>query len=392
MEIRNYDVCVIGGGINGVGIARDAALQGLSVCLLEQSELAAGTSSKSTKIIHGGLRYLENYDFKMVGEALRERAILMDVAPDDLITPMEFILPHEAGLRPFAMLWAGVKLYNFMAPDSSIFSQSKVSLRGGNYGAPLQERYKNGLSYYDGWTNDTALVRANAADAKELGADIFEHQAIREMRDEDGVWRIKTDDKTITARMAVNATGPWVRQFTGAHNLDEAGLPDIRLVKGSHIIVPRQYDGDHAYILQQDDGRIIFAIPYNDDQTLIGTTEEDFAGDPKDAKISQSEIQYLCAAFNRSFENKITPDDIIGTYSGVRPLMDDGTKNASKASRDHSFYKHKKTAAPLWSLYGGKLTTYRSFAEEVTRAICKQDGRPYAPHTLTRKLPAGFHI
>lgn len=396
MNSKTYDLCVIGGGINGVGIARDAALQGLSVCLLEAHDLAAGTSQYSTKLIHGGLRYLENYEFKMVREALIERKRLLSIAPD-LITPLEIILPHDNAQRPKWMIRAGLFLYDYLVPNRGVPASRGVDLTGSLYGDPLKNKYTAGFAYYDGWTDDAELVRRNAVDAASLGVDIFTHHACTRMNDGRHEWSITArdilaqDDKSFTAKMIVNATGPWVRRVIDALGLDEGedGLPNVKMVKGSHIIVPRQYDGDHAYILQQSDGRIIFAIPYKDDMTLIGTTEEAFDGDPIEADISKQESAYLIAAYNKSFEKEIRAEDIVDTYSGVRPLFDDGSENASKVTRDFKIYRHQQTGAPLWSIFGGKLTTFRILSEKAVRKICREEGKAYVAHTRTRPLPLG---
>lgn len=394
MNEIQYDLCVIGGGINGAGIARDAALNGLSVCLLEAHELAAGTSSSSTKLIHGGLRYLENYEFKMVREALIERKRLFKVAPD-MIVPLEIIIPHDNAQRPKWMIRAGLFLYDYLVPKRGVPASRGVNLKSSIYGAPLQDRFTAGFAYFDGWTDDAALVRRNAHDAAAHGANVLTRHACTGLREEGGVWRVTAHDilgnadKVLSAKMVVNATGPWVRRVVDELGVGdgEADLPNVKMVKGSHIIVPRRYDGEHAYLLQQADGRVIFVIPYKDNTTLIGTTEEAFEGDPIEAEISSAEMEYLCAAYSASFTEPITVEDIVDTYSGVRPLFDDGAVNASKVTRDFKIYRHKAAGAPLWSIFGGKLTTYRILSEKVLRKVCGEAGRRYVPHTRTTLLP-----
>jgi len=295
------------------------------------------------------------------------------------------------------MIRIGLFLYDYLVFNRGVPASRAVDLTAPQYGAPLNDSYSAGFSYYDGWTDDAELVRRNAADAVTLGVDILTHHACIEMNEEQGAWSVTARDvignadKNITAKTVVNATGPWVRRVIDGLGLDagEAQLPNVKMVKGSHIIVPRQYDGDHAYILQQSDGRIIFAIPYKNETTLIGTTEEAFEGDPIEAEISNAEIEYLCAAYNESFAAPIAPDDIVDTYSGVRPLFDDGRENASKVTRDFRIYRHKNPVAPMWSVFGGKLTTFRILSEKAVRKVCKELGRDYAPHTRTRPLPRG---
>ena len=367
-----YDIAIIGGGINGAGIARDASGQGLKTLLLEADDLGQATSSASTKLIHGGLRYLEYYEFSLVRKALKERETLLELAPH-IIWPLEFILPHNAGMRPKWMIRAGLWLYDNLARRKHLPGSRAVRLDDEDvYGRPLAGHLKNGFSYSDCWVEDSRLVLLNALDASERGADIRLHERCQEIKALDNShWSIKSEKGDYEARMLVNATGPWVDQF-----LDSAGpeqesprQQSIRLVKGSHIVVPKIYEGDHCYTLQLPDGRAMFVIPYEKNYTLIGTTEEAFRDDPGKAGISDEEISYMCRFVSENFKTRLDTDDVIWTYSGVRPLLEDTTKNdeknASKVTRDYRLVKTFVDDAPLVSVYGGKITTYRVLAQDV---------------------------
>lgn len=379
-----YDLCVIGGGINGAGVARDAAGRGLSVLLLEAGDLASGTSSASTKLIHGGLRYLENYDFKLVRESLQERRRLFQIAPH-LITPLKIILPHRSGQRPYWLIRLGLFIYDRLGGGSGGMPKSqKVRF---DHTSPLNTTYHKGFFYYDGWTDDAALVRANALDAEKRGAVVLTQCPVQSLKADKAVWHIGTPKGEFQARTVVNATGPWARQVLESTGLTGPDVPQMRLVKGSHIIVPRQYAGGEAYILQQPDGRIVFVIPYQGKFTLIGTTEEEYTGDPGRAVISPAETDYLCDAYNRDFKATITPADITRTYSGVRPLFDDGQDSATKASRDHRIYHHTDQSAPLLSIFGGKLTTFRLVAEQTVDQLCGLLDHKVRRWTADEKLP-----
>lgn len=372
----DYDMCVIGGGINGVGIAREAAGRGLSVLLVEAQDLAQATSSASTKLIHGGLRYLEMGEFRLVRESLKEREVLLRTAPH-IVSPLEFVLPHVAGLRPKWMISLGLFFYDRLAGRKKLTSSSAVSLNDSLLGLPLQAGYRDGFKYADCRVSDSRLVVLNAIDAKARGAEILTRTACMQvgmMHDTD-FWYVslkdfKTGDEfQISARMVVNAAGPWVRGILDASDLSKDDTPDIRLVKGSHLVVPRLYDGDHAYILQQPDKRIVFAIPYEDDFTLIGTTDEAFNGDAAKPFVSDAEKDYLCAAVNRFFERQITSDDAVWSYSGVRSLLDDGSSESRKVTRDYKLHLDTSRAAPILSVFGGKLTTYRILAQHAVDKI-----------------------
>jgi len=391
IELKEYDLCVIGGGINGAGVARDAAGRGLSVCLLEARDLASGTSSASSKLIHGGLRYLEFYDFKLVRESLMERERLLNIAPH-IIWPMTFILPHDEHQRSHILIRIGLFLYDFLAPRKKLKRSRAINLDKSSLGGPLKTGYHKGFSYSDCWVEDSRLVALNAMDAHEKGAEIKTRSPCTGLkRDGDG-WLVNYEEggqpETLKAKMVVNAAGPWVRQFLEACDLAGPGVPQMNLVKGSHIIVNKAYDGDHAYILQQRDGRIVFVLPYQQDFTLIGTTEEKFEGDIYEARISPGEMDYLMKAFNQSFQQQLTNRDVLWTYSGVRPLFDDGEDNMRKASRDFKFHIHD-TEAPMLSIFGGKLTTYRVVTEQAVDELLALQGRSAQSWTAQKPLPGG---
>ena len=395
----HFDLCVIGGGINGAGIARDAAGRGLSVLLVEAQDLAGGTSSASTKLVHGGLRYLEHFEFKMVHEALKERTILLRMAPH-LVRRQDFVLPHEAHQRPLWMIRAGLFLYDHLGAGARkrILPRSRyVDLREGALGEPLRSAYTDGFVYSDGWVDDSRLVVLNAVDAAARGARVMTYTDCYRLEVQGGRWIVSLCDtksgrtSRASVSMVVNATGPWVGQFLARMGLDEGDhdIPHLRLVKGSHIILPRQYAGEQAYILQQPDGRVVFAIPYEREYTLVGTTEEDYEGDPREAMASDAEVTYLCEAYNRAFEASILPSDVLFTYSGVRPLFDDGHKTASAVTRDYRIYHHSRFAPPLLSVFGGKLTTYRVVSEKVVDRLIALSARNRPRWTVREPLAGG---
>jgi len=391
-----YDLCVIGGGINGAGIARDAAGRGLKVLLLEAEDLAGATSSSSTKLIHGGLRYLEYYEFKLVRESLKERETLLSMAPH-VIWPMEFILPHTPEQRPAWMIRLGLFLYDHLAKREKLDGSKGVNLSDDTRGASLKDTYKKGFSYADCWADDSRLVVLNAQSAVQKGATILTRHACTKIVHEGRNWSVHYhdkrggDDHLARCGMVINAAGPWVRDVLDQSQLtdDDIGVPSIRLVKGSHIIVRRQYEGAHAFILQQSDNRIIFAIPYEQDYTLIGTTEEEFSGDARDSMISDDEMAYLVDAYNASFKTPITKDDVEWTYSGVRPLFDEGGEDATKATRDYKLYEHAGFDAPMISVFGGKLTTYRKLAEAAVNRLVELSGRHAPAWSASEPLPGG---
>jgi glycerol-3-phosphate dehydrogenase len=397
METRSYDLLVIGGGINGAGIARDAAGRGLSVLLVEKDDLGAHTSSASTKLIHGGLRYLEHYEFRLVGEALAEREVLLRVAPH-LIEPLSFVLPHEPHLRPAWMIRAGLFLYDRLGGRMTLPKSVSVRLDGTRYGAGLKPRFRKGFVYADARVDDARLVVCNAIDARARGADVRVHTALTAARRDNGVWRATLAEATgaiseVTARALVNAAGPWVRDVLG----ELAGVPitaGVRHVKGSHIVVPRVHDQPHAYILQNADNRIVFVIPYQDRYSLIGTTDVPVEHYAQPA-ISDEETYYLLTLANTYLERPLAASDVVWSYSGVRPLYDDGTSDPSAITRDYVLQLEaaRDTAnaplAPVLSIFGGKITTYRKLAEAALAEL-----RPFFPAmraswTHATPLPGG---
>lgn len=395
MNKTDYDLCVIGGGINGAGIARDAAGRGLSVLLVEARDLGGATSSSSTKLIHGGLRYLEFFEFKLVRDSLRERETLFSIAPH-IISPLEFVLPHSPEQRPFWMIRLGLFLYDHLVRRKLLDQSRGVNLNASTLGVPLKSQYSRGFCYADCWVDDSRLVVLNAVDAADKGAKIMTRTKCTKIIPHRDHWEIKIKPEkkkaeTVTASMVVNAAGPWVRNVLEESGLESTvkPLPNIRLVKGSHIIIERSYDGDHAYVTQQSDGRIVFAIPYEHDYTLIGTTEEDFTGDLYDARISDQEMAYLVDAYNSHFQQEITEKDAIWTYSGVRPLFDDGHENSREVSRDFVLHEHLESRAPMISVFGGKLTTYRIVAEKTVQRLLYLDNRYSNPWTAEAPLPGG---
>ncbi len=366
---RVYDIAVIGGGINGCGIARDAAGRGLDVLLCEMSDLGGATSSASTKLIHGGLRYLEHFEFRLVRHALTEREVLWRLAPH-IIWTLRFVLPHRRGLRPAWMLRLGLLLYDHLGGRKLLPPSRTLHLATDPAGAPLRDVSSVGFEYSDCWVQDNRLVVLNARDAVAHGADIRVHTACRSARRVGALWRLELEDVatgarfTVEARALVNAAGPWVDGvLSGVIGVD--GSASVRLVQGSHIVVRRLYDHDRCYIFQNPDGRIVFAIPYEDDFTLIGTTDHDYAGDPAAVHATEAEIDYLCEAASSYFKTRVTRDDVVWTYSGVRPLFDDGAGAAQKTTRDYVLKLDGGGAqAPLLSVFGGKITTYRCLAED----------------------------
>ncbi len=404
----DYDLCVIGGGINGVGIARDAAGRGLSVLLVEAQDLAGATSSASTKLVHGGLRYLESYEFKLVKESLRERETLLKAAPH-IIWPMRFVLPHDSHLRPYWMIKVGLFLYDRLGGRKKLGKSDALDFATNSIADPLQDKYARGFSYADCWVEDSRLVVLNAMDAYERGAVILPRTACVHMEpfghekgQEQKGWNVHLknmlngDEFQVSAGMVVNAAGPWVRSLLEGSNLtavedDEKDfVPNVRLVKGSHIIVPKIYDGAQTFILQQPDGRIVFTIPYEEKYSLIGTTDVPFEGDAADVVIDAEEVIYLCDAVNRSFKKTIMPEDVVWTYSGVRSLVEDGAKSASKVTRDYKLYVDERYGPPILSVFGGKITTYRKLAEHaVNRLATFYPKRKLLPWTDGALLPGG---
>ena len=388
------DLFVVGGGINGAGIACDAAGRTLTVGLCEMNDFASATSSASTKLIHGGLRYLEHYEFRLVREALMEREVLLAKAPH-LAVPLRFVLPHEPHLRPRWMLRLGLFLYDHLDWHMTLPKSEAVDLPTSKFGAGLKPSFRKGFVYSDAWVDDARLVISNLKSAREMGARIFSrHRCVSARRSDDGkLWHIELASPTgapvhLKARGLVNAAGPWVKHF-----LDEQTSirtpKRVRLIKGSHIVVPRLYEGDHAFILQNSDNRIVFVIPYERDFSVIGTTDipSEFGEKPV---CTPEEITYLCNIASRYMQNPVTPEDVVWTYSGVRPLFDDGDDDPSAVTRDyHLEVDAPQGAAPLLSVFGGKITTYRRLAEHALADLSS-----YYPHmgnvwTATRPVYDG---
>lgn len=389
-----YDLLVVGGGINGAGIARDAAGRGLSVLLCEQDDLAAHTSSASTKLIHGGLRYLEYREFGLVRKALQERETLLRAAPH-IMWPLRFVMPHMPDLRPAWLIRAGLFLYDHLAKRELLPGSRGIDMRRHPAGAPLVDSIKRGFVYSDGWVNDARLVVLNALDAQERGAKILTRTKLLSAVRAGGEWRaqLKRADGTILdvrAASIANAAGPWVGELLqGA--LGREATHSVRLVKGSHIVTRRLFEHDHAYIFQNPDKRIIFAIPYEHDYTLIGTTDIEYRGDPSQVSITPDETQYLCDSINRYFKQKITPQDVRWTYSGVRPLLEEeGADNPSAVTRDYSLELDAPASeAPLLSVFGGKITTFRKLAEEAVDKLAQALQNDARSWTAGVPLPGG---
>ena len=389
------DLLVIGGGINGAGIARDAAGRGLSVTLVEKDDLATHTSSASTKLIHGGLRYLENYEFRLVAEALREREVLLAAAPH-IIHPMRFVMPHEPTMRPAWMLRIGLALYDTIGGKRSLPGTKTVDLTQPPYGGVLQDRLVKGFEYSDCRVDDARLVVLAAMDAQERGATILTRTQCTALERLPDRWRATISDadgeRVIEARAVINAAGPWVDRI--AKLALGTGTPaHLRLVKGSHIIEPRLYPGEHAYIFQQPDGRIVFAIPYQDDFTLIGTTDVLYTGDLDQVAISAEERAYLRDAAALYFRKPIADADVVHSYAGVRPLYEDKAAKNSTVTRDYVFEldtgEGSGGAAPILSIYGGKITTFRKLAEHALARLGKHFPIPGAAWTADAVLPGG---
>lgn len=385
---RPYDIAIIGGGINGCAIARDAAGRGWRVHLCDRADLGAGTSSASTKLIHGGLRYLENHEFRLVREALMEREVLWSIAPH-IVRPLRFVLPHRRGLRPAWLLRLGLFIYDHLGGRRHLPPSRTVRLHADPAGADLKPEFALGFEYSDCWVDDARLVILNARDAADRGATIAPRTSCVSAQRDGGLWHLDLRDettcerRTILARALINATGPWVAQVAQS----VIGAPvagSARLVKGSHIVVPRLYDHAACYIFQNDDGRIVFVIPFERDFTLIGTTDEDFAGDPTGVQASAAEIDYLCRATGFYLRRPITPQMVLWSFAGVRPLFDGGSAAPQQARRD---YVLKLDAPPqqaaLLTVFGGKITTCRRLAEATLAML-----RPYLP--AARGLAPGW--
>ncbi|AKR49246.1 MULTISPECIES: glycerol-3-phosphate dehydrogenase [Acetobacter] len=370
---RIYDLLIVGGGVNGAGIARDAVGRGASVLLVEQDDLASYTSSSSTKLIHGGLRYLEYYEFRLVREALMERERLLKMAPH-IMWPLRFVLPHSKLVRPAWMLKAGLFLYDHLASNMTLPKSRCIDFRTHSSGAALKPEYTKGFVYSDGWVQDSRLVVLNAMDAAERGADVRTRTRLIAASRANGVWEATLEDRatgkttTVRAKALVNAAGPWVARLL-ADTLKIPNSKSVRLVKGSHIIVPRVYEGPQAYIFQNPDKRIVFAIPYEQKFTLIGTTDIPWKQEPGKVEIAPDEVTYLCESVNRYLNVQVKESDVVWSYAGLRPLYDDASANASAVTRDYVLDLDTQDGAPLLSIFGGKITTYRKLAEHALEKL-----------------------
>ena len=388
------DLLIIGGGVNGAGIARDAAGRGLKVVLCEKGDLAAGTSSASTKLIHGGLRYLEQYDFRLVRESLIEREVLLGAAPH-IIWPLRFVLPHHSGLRPAWLLRLGLFIYDHLGGRRRLPPTRVARLGGDPVGAPLRPDFTRGFEYSDCWVDDARLVVLNARDAHERGAEIRTRSEVRSARREGGHWVTTVTgrdgrERQIRARSLVNAAGPWVARMLRGITGNGENQPTIRLVKGSHIVTRRLYDGPHAYIFQNADGRIVFAIPYEHDFTLIGTTDVTYSGDLDRIAVLPEEVGYLTQAVSEYLRRPVSADDVVWAYSGVRPLYDDGSRKASEVTRDYVLdLDAPQGGAPLLSIYGGKITTFRRLSEHALEKLAPALGLTAGAWTRGARLPGG---
>jgi glycerol-3-phosphate dehydrogenase len=383
-----YDLAIIGGGINGCGLARDAAGRGLSVVLCEMGDLASGTSSRSTKLIHGGLRYLEHFDFRLVREALAEREVLWAIAPH-IVRPMRFVLPYQQGLRPAWILRVGLFMYDHLGGRQRLPGTTSIDLSADAAGAPLKAgTFATAFEYSDCWVDDARLVVLNAVDAARRGADIRVRCRVLGAARTGDHWSLTVQEagaarsETIAARVLVNAAGPWVANV--ADLLASGTAHKVRLVQGSHIVVPRLFAHDRAYLFQNPDGRVVFAIPYEGDFTLIGTTDRDFVGNPAAATITGEEIDYLCETASACFARPVQASDVVWSYCGVRPLYDDGAGEAQAASREYVLEMDEPPGSPpLLAIVGGKITTYRRLAEAVLERLA-----PYLPER--QRLTAGW--
>ena len=388
------DLLVVGGGINGAGIARDAAGRGLSVVLCEKDDLAAHTSSASTKLIHGGLRYLEHYEFGLVRKALLEREVLLRSAPH-IMQPLRFVMPHEPTMRPAWMIRLGIWLYDHLARRNVLPPSETIALQGHAAGAPLKPGFSKAFVYSDGWVDDARLVVLAARDAADRGATVLTRTSVTAARPVDGGWNVRVRvagdadaGRSIQARALVNATGPWAMQFLGEVLQQRSGRRSLRLIKGSHIVVPRLFEHDLAYIFQNADKRIVFAIPFQRDFTLIGTTDVEYRGDPAAVQADAAEIDYLCTLANHYFRRQLVAADVLWTYSGVRPLLDDESDDPAAITRDY-LLEYTTAPAPLLSVWGGKITTFRKLAEEAVDLLAGSLGNRAGRWTRNALLPGG---
>jgi len=382
--MRHFDIVVVGGGVNGAGIARDLAGRGHAILLLEKADLAQATSSASSKLVHGGLRYLEHHEYRLVREALGEREVLLRTAPH-IIWPLRFVLPHRPEMRPRWMIRAGLFLYDHLARRVTLPGAEAFRTASDPRAAPLRPEITHAFAYSDAWVEDSRLVLLLAMDAAARGAEVRPRTAFTGAERRDGLWRLTlAQGQRLRVRAIVNAAGPWVQEALDAAALPRPGA--VRLIRGSHIIVPRLYEGEHAFILQNDDRRVVFVIPYEGEFSLIGTTDVPHEGGA--AVCTPEETAYLCTAVSRQLRRPVSPADVVHSYSGVRPLYDDGAADPSAVTRDYVLKLDTK-AAPLLSVYGGKITTFRRLAEEAAGQVGQALGRAGTPWTATATLPGG---
>jgi glycerol-3-phosphate dehydrogenase len=389
----HYDTFVIGGGINGAGIARDAAGRNQSVCLCDSGDFGGGTSSASTKLVHGGLRYLEYYEFRLVREALIEREELLQMAPH-IIWPLRFVLPHHNGLRPAWLLRLGLFLYDHLGGRKLLPATKTLDLTTDPAGQILKSDFKKGFEYSDCWIEDSRMVILNLQQAAENGARILPRTAIQTAVYQQDKWLLTLNDRVtgesfqVTANVVVNSSGPWADEILkGVFGLNHAN--NVRLVGGSHIVIRRTLPFDRSYIFQAADDRVIFIIPYEKDFLLVGTTDTENNDIHTPPKITQGEINYLCESASEYLNDAITPEDVVWTFSGVRPLYNDGASQAQEATRDYVVRENNELGGPLINVFGGKITTYRKLAEEVVGRVCNYLGQPNQPWTSGTRLPGG---
>lgn len=384
----------MGGGVNGAGVARDAAGRGLAVLLTEKDDLASATSAWSSKLIHGGLRYLEQYEFRLVAEALAEREVMLEIARH-LVWPLRFVMPHVPELRPRWMIRAGLFLYDNLGRFGAVLGAHRPSLPGSRsvrldqppLDSGLKPQFRHGFEYSDCRVDDARLVIANAVSARELGAQVLPRTECVSAERRDGVWQVAlSNGARVRARAIVNAAGPWVKQVLN-ERLGQPSRESVRLVKGSHIVLPRLYEGEHVFLLQNDDRRVVFMIPYEDRYTLVGTTDEPVT-DAEHPAASTQEVDYLCRAINRYLARPVSAQQVVWRYAGVRPLYDDGTSDPSAVTRDYTLrLDDAPGAAPVLSVFGGKITTYRRLAEQVMERLARHFPRMKRAWTATAPLP-----
>ena len=391
MTVSHFDLFVVGGGINGTGIAADAAGRGLDVALCEMGDLAQATSSSSSKLIHGGLRYLEHYEFRLVKEALTEREVLLKIAPH-LVTPMRFQMPHRPHLRPAWLIRIGLFLYDNLGKRETLLGSHGVKYAKDS---PLKEDITKGFEYSDCWVDDARLVVTNALSAQQNGASVYARTRCTAAKRVKGQWEITLENQitqetqTITAKALVNAAGPWVSSFIES-KLEKKAPYGIRMIKGSHIVVPKIHSQSNAFIMQNTDKRIVFAIPYREDYTLLGTTDVEYKGNPNDVSISEEETNYILGVANDHFKKNLSTSDVVWHYSGVRPLLEDESDDPSAVTRDYTLHlEDDNNEAPLLSIFGGKITTYRKLALSAMNKLSPYFKELGEEWTHSKTLPGG---